>query len=159
MQKRYDEIVALMDDFCRELLNPEYAVLAQRMAAALCRKRPSPLAAGQPRTWACGILHALGRINFLSDRSTEPYLTMAEMCAAFGVGQSTASAKAAVIERALNLHQLDPNWTLRSQLDKNPLVWMLQIGGLIVDVRKAPREIQELALAQGLIPYLPDDQS
>ena len=86
MQKRYDEIVALMDDFCRELLNPEYAVLAQRMAAALCRKRPSPLAAGQPRTWACGILHALGRINFLSDRSTEPYLTMAEMCAAFGVG-------------------------------------------------------------------------
>ena len=128
------------------------------MAAALCRKRPSPLASGQPRTWACGILHTLGQINFLSDPSFKPHMTMAEMCAAFGVSQSTASAKAAVIRRLLNPNRFDPNWSLRSLIDQNPLAWMLEINGILMDVRRAPREIQELALAQGLIPHLPNDE-
>jgi hypothetical protein len=44
--------------------------------------------------WACGIIYVLGQINFLSDKATQPYMTMADVCAAFSVGQSTASAKA-----------------------------------------------------------------
>jgi hypothetical protein len=158
MQARYDEIVAVTDDFCHRHLNQEYAALAQRMTAALCRKRPSPLTAGQPRTWACGILHSLGQMNFLSDRATKPHMTTSDMCAAFGVGQSAASAKAAVIRRVLNLHLFDPSWSLQSLLDKNPLVWMLQVNGVILDIREAPRHIQEIALARGLIPYLPGNK-
>jgi len=158
MQARYQQVVVLTDDFCRRHLNEEYSALARRMAAALCRKRPSPLASGQPRTWACGILHTLGQINFLSDPSFKPHMTMAEMCAGFGVGQSTASAKGAVIRRLLNPNRFDPNWSLRSLIDQNPLTWMLEINGILMDVRRAPREIQELALAQGLIPHLPNDE-
>jgi hypothetical protein len=158
MQARYGEIVAVTDDFSHRYLNQEYAALAQRMTAALCRKRPNPVTAGQARTWACGILHSLGQMNFLSDRATKPHMTTSEMCAAFGVGQSTASAKAALIRRVLNLHPFDPNWSLQSLLDKNPLVWMLQINGVILDIREAPRHVQEIALAQGLIPYLPDNK-
>jgi hypothetical protein len=63
--------------------------------AALCRKRPSPLVSGQPRTWACGIVYVLGQINFLTHPSTQPFMTTADLCARFGVGQSTASAKPA----------------------------------------------------------------
>ena len=55
------------------------------MAAALCRKRPSPVASGQARSWACGIIYALEQVNFLSDKATSPYMTMADVCAAFGV--------------------------------------------------------------------------
>jgi hypothetical protein len=43
-------------------------------------------------TWACGIIHVLGQLNFLSDPASQPYMTMAEVAAGFGVGQSTASA-------------------------------------------------------------------
>ena len=68
MQATYDAIVRLTDEFCDQHLNAEYRELARDMAAALCRKRPSPLASGQPQTWACGIIHALGQVNFLSDR-------------------------------------------------------------------------------------------
>ena len=50
MQATYEAITTLTDAFCREHLNEEYRVLAQRMTAALCRKRPSPLTSGQPRT-------------------------------------------------------------------------------------------------------------
>jgi Domain of unknown function (DUF6398) len=55
-QAVYDAVVALTDTFCRDHLNDEYRDLAQAMTAALCRKRPKPLASGQPRTWACGVI-------------------------------------------------------------------------------------------------------
>jgi hypothetical protein len=159
IKPRYDEVVALTDVFCQTHLDDEYAGLARRMAAALARKRPSPLASGQPRTWACGILYTLGQLNFLSDPATKPHMPMAAIRSAFGVGESTASAKAAAIRKAIKAHRFDPNWSLRSLTDQNPLVWMLEIDGFIVDIRDAPREIQQLALAGGLIPYLPPDKS
>ena len=44
MQATYDAVVALTDAFCRDHLIDEYRDLARAMTAALCRKRPSPLA-------------------------------------------------------------------------------------------------------------------
>jgi hypothetical protein len=35
---------------------------------------------------------------------------------------------------------------------------MLEIGGMIVDIRHIPREVQELVYEQGLIPYIPADR-
>jgi Domain of unknown function (DUF6398) len=158
MQARYDDLVALTDSFCRDHLNDEYRQLARTMAAALCRKRPSPVASGQLRTWACGIIYALGQINFLSDRATPPSMTMAEVCSAFGVGQSTASAKARVISNALDLNRLDPRWMLPSLIEKSPLVWMAEVNGFLVDLRHMPREVQAIAYEKGLIPYIPADR-
>ena len=60
----YEKIVGLTDDVCDRHLNYEYRDLARAMTGALCRKRPSPVASGQPRTWACSIVYVLGRINF-----------------------------------------------------------------------------------------------
>jgi hypothetical protein len=158
MQVTFDAITSLTDAFCRDHLNEEYRDLAQRMTAALCRKRPSPLTSGQPRTWACGIVYVLGQINFLTDPSTQPYMTTADLCARFGVGQSTASAKARVISQALDTGRLNPEWSLPSLLDQNPLVWMAQVNGVLVDLRDMPREVQEIAFEKGMIPYIPDDQ-
>ena len=151
-------MVARTDAFCRDHLNDEYRDLAQAMTAALCRKRPNPLVSGQPRTWACGIIHVLGQLNFLPDKAIQPYMTMAEVCAGFGVGQSTASAKARVISDALHTNRMDPTWMLRNLVDQNPLVWMAEVNSLLVDLRDMPREVQEIAFAKGIIPYLPADQ-
>ena len=38
------------------------------------------------------------------------------------------------------------------------MVWMLQVNGFMVDVRHAPREMQEIAFNKGLIPYIPADR-
>jgi len=159
MRSVYDTIVALTDHFCRDHLDDEYRKLAQRMAAALCRKRASPVTSGQPRTWACAIVYLLGQINFLSDRSTKPYMSTAELCTAFGVGQSTASAKARVISQMLDTYQLDPKWSLPSLLEANPLVWMAEVNGFVVDLRHMPREVQEIAFQKGMIPYIPADRA
>ena len=158
MQATYDAVVALTDAFCRDHLNDEYRDLARAMTAALCRKRPSPLTSGQPRTWACGIIYVLGQLNFLSDKASQPTMTMAEVCAAFGVGQSTASAKARVISDALHTHRMDPTWMLQSFVDRNPLVWMAKVNGMLVDLRDMPRELQVIAYEKGMIPYVSADQ-
>ena len=159
MQARYDAVVALTDPFCGDHLNTEYRSLARAMTAALCRKRPSPLASGQPRTWACGIVHTLGQLNFLGDKGSKPYMTTANLCAGFGVGQSTASAKAQVIRRALDAHRMNPDWMLRSLVDRNPLIWMAEVNGMLVDLRDMPREVLEIAFGKGMIPYIPDDET
>src|SRR4051794_20751082 len=142
MQTTYDAVVALTDAFCGAHLTGEYRDLARAMTASLSRKRPSPLASGQPRTWACAIIHVLGQLNFLSDKASQPHMTMAEVCTAFGVGQSTASAKARVIADALHTNRMDPTWMLKSFVDQNPLVWMAEVNGLLVDIRAMPREVQ-----------------
>ena len=132
MEGTYEAIKTLTDAFCRDHMNEDYRVLAQRMTAALCRKRQSPLASGPPRTWACGIVYVLGQINFLTDPSTQPFMSTADLCARFGVGQSTASAKARVISQALDTSRLNPEWSLPSLLDQNPLIWMAEVNGVLV---------------------------
>ncbi len=85
-------------------------------------------------------------------------MTMAEVCTAFSVGQSTASAKARVILDALHTNRMDPTWMLKSIIDQNPFVWMAEVNGLLVDMRQMPREVQVIAYEKGLIPYIPTDQ-
>ncbi len=49
-----------------------------------------------------------------------------------------------------------PKWTLPSLIDQNSLIWMLEVNGLIIDIRHAPRALQEEAFQKGLIPYIPN---
>jgi Domain of unknown function (DUF6398) len=151
----YEKIVGLTNKVCDKHLNSEYRDLARAMTAAL---RPSPLASGQPRTWACGNAYALGRVNFLGDKSFSPYMTTADLCTAFEVGESTVHAKARVIEEMLGTRPFDPQWTLPSLVERNPLVWMAEVNGLLVDLRDMPRDVQEIAFAKGVIPYIPADR-
>ncbi|PZO14657.1 MAG: hypothetical protein DCF25_14675 [Leptolyngbya foveolarum] len=159
MQAKFDSITALTDDFAAKHLNDEYAQLIRFATAALCRKRPSPLASGRDYTWACGITHALGMVNFLFDPSQNPHISASELYEIFGVSASTGQAKSKKVRDTLKMSQLDPNWGLPSKMDSNPLIWMLEVGGFIMDIRSAPRELQEVALEKGLIPYIPGAQN
>jgi hypothetical protein len=155
MQATFNALVALTEAFCRAHLDEEYAQLARHATAALCRKRPSPLATGHLKTWACGIVYALGSVNFLFDRSQTPSMSAAELCAEFGVSKSTGSAKAKAVRDALGMGQMDPQWYRPSKMEDNPLAWMIMVDGFAVDVRQMPRDLQEVAYEKGLIPYLP----
>jgi uncharacterized protein DUF6398 len=158
MEETFNTIVALTDSFCRAHLDEEYAQLARQATAALCRKRPSPLATGNLKTWACGIIYALGTVNFLFDRSQTPSMSAADLCAGFGVSKSTGSAKSKVVRDALDMSQMDPQWYRPSKMDENPMAWMIMVNGFVVDVRSMPRDVQEAAYEKGLIPYLPGDR-
>ncbi len=151
-------IIELIERFCREHLNEEYAALSVELAQKLARKRPSPLMSGSPSTWASGIVRTIGWVNFLHDKSQVPYMRLSDIDARLDVSESAGAAKSSAIRKLLNIHQLDPNWCLPSRRDDNPLIWMLAVNGIVMDIRHAPRQVQEIAFNKGLIPYIPADR-
>ena len=153
-----DALVQMTNAFCEEFLNEEYAELCRKLTEALARKRPSPLLQGRLETWACGIVRTIGWINFLDDRSQSPYLKLPFIDKAFGVAESTGQGKSKTIRTMLKIRNFDHRWTLPSRMDENPMVWMLEVNGFLMDVRSAPRELQEAAYEKGLIPYIPADR-
>jgi hypothetical protein len=155
MQDTFERIVRITDQIAHQYLNDEYAQLIRYATAALCRKRPSPLLRGKPETWACGITHAIGMVNFLFDSSQTPHMKASDLYKTFGVSQGSGQSKSKIIRDALDMYQFDPNWCLPSLLEQSPMAWMIMVDGMIVDARQAPRELQEIAYEQGIIPYIP----
>jgi len=155
LQAPFDAITQLTDAFSQAHLNDEYQQLCREVTATLGRKRPSPLVRGKASTWACGILHAVGLVNFLFDASQTPHIAASQIRAYFGLSSSTMQAKSKQIRDLLGMYPMDPDWSTPSMINQNPLIWMLEVNGLLVDVRQAPREIQEAAFRKGLIPYIP----
>lgn len=157
MQTHYDEIINLTNNFCLKKLNKEYAQLCRLATAALCRKKPSPLQRGSHFTWACGIVYAIGFVNFLFDKANSPFVSAEELATAFNISKSTAGNKSKQIRTLLKMDPFDHRWYLPSRIADSPMVWMIAFNGFIVDVRTMPREVQEIAYGKGLIPYIPAD--
>lgn len=154
---RYREIVALVEAFCEAHLNAEYKEFCRKMAVTVCRKK-WPVLRGKASGWAAGIVYALGQVNFLTDPTQTPHTTADQIAVGFGVSPATMMGKAKAIREGLDLMPLHPAWCLPSKLEDNPLVWMLEVNGFMMDIRSAPREAQEEALRLGLIPYIPADR-
>ena len=154
MEPVFAELTAITDAFCAAHLDAEYAELARSALAALCRKRPSPVSNGKPQTWACAVIYALGQANFLSDKASTPYMKTAELCAAFDISASTAGNKAKLVRDLLGINLFAHAWTLPSRLATSPTVWMIVYNGFMVNARRLPVEIQQAAVAKGLIPFV-----
>jgi len=158
MQPKHDAIVALIDAFCRERLTEEYRLICRQLVGVLARKRPSPLLNGTPSAWACGVVRGIGWVNFLDDKTQKLHMKMTEIDKLFGVSTATGQAKSKAIRTMLKIRNFDPKWTLPSKIDQNPMAWMIQVNGLIVDARMMPRPVQEEAFKRGMLPYIPADQ-
>jgi hypothetical protein len=154
------QVVSMTDAFCQTRLNEEYMALCRKLAEKLAAKRPSPLLRGELRTWACGIIRAIGWVNFLDDRSQSPHMKLPVIDQAFGVAESTCQGKAKAIRQLLKIRQFDHRWILPSRWESNPIIWTLQdSNGFMIDIRQQPVAMQRAAFKQGLIPYVPADRA
>ncbi len=156
-EKVFTAVVELTDAFCEQYLDEDYRQLCEEMAMVIYL-RELPSQRDKPAGWASGIVHAVGWVNFLQDPTLSPHMTSAQVAEGFGVSQGTMMAKSRIIRDELDLMQLDPDWCLPALLKDNPLVWMLEVNGFIMDIRIAPREVQEEAYRLGLIPFIPADE-
>ena len=159
IEEPFIKVVTILEKLSSEKLNQEYFDLSIELAAKIARKRPSPLLSGNSKTWAAGIIHAIGMVNFLFDKTQSPHLSSKELCDWFDLGQSTIGGKSKAIRDMFKIYQLDPRWCLPSRLDANPMAWMISINGFILDARHATRDIQVAAYQAGLIPYIPGDRN
>jgi len=153
----FEQIIDLIDTFCDAHLNEDYKELCEQMAGAICRTR-LPLSSSKPASWASGIVHAVGWVNFLQDPNRSPHMTTAQLAEGFGVSKATMMTKSKMIRDKLDIFALDPDWCLPELLEDNPLVWMFDVDGFVIDIRVAPRQVQEEAYRLGLIPYIPADE-
>jgi hypothetical protein len=151
----FDEIVTATDAFCLRHLDEEYAALCAKLSAKLARKRPSPLVRGDRGIWAAGIVYTVGRVNFLADPNQTPHMRTDTMADLLGVKQTTMANKGRLIMDTLKIGLMDPEFSRRDILDKNPMTWLLEVNGLLVDARHLPETVQVEAWRRGLIPYVP----
>lgn len=154
----FTAVCHIMANLCKTKLNEEYFQVSVKLAAKIARKRPSPLLTGNATTWAAGIIHAIGMVNFLFDKTQTPHMTSGELCEWFALGQSTVSAKSKIIRNMLKISQWDSIWCLPSRLEQHPTAWLVSIDGYIIDIRQADPDIQLAAYQAGVIPYLPQSK-
>ncbi|MTF38073.1 DUF6398 domain-containing protein [Cyanobacterium aponinum] len=134
MKNKYDEITNLTDDFCRNYLNDEYLEFSRKLTTVLCNYQPSPLNKGKAKSWACGIIHALGMINFLADSSFEPYMKSSELYQRFGVSESTGCGKSKQIRDLLEMSRLDQEWMMPSVSESHPMSAIANIASTLKQI-------------------------
>ncbi len=120
LHNRFLEIVGLTDKFCYIHLDDEYRDLCRIMVLDLCGP-DTPAARGKAEGWACGVVYAICRVNFLDDDSFEPYINPEHLAKAFGVAKSTMQKKWAVLRDGLEIIPFDPRWCTEDTLEDHPL--------------------------------------
>lgn len=151
------ELAKGTDAICDAYLDEEYRELCRQMAASIVHRVRLKLK-GRVSSWVAGIVHAVGWVNFLTDRTQPLHMTNNELAKRCGVSKATMCDKSRRIRKYLKIGPLDVTYCRRDRQRDNPLVWMFEVNGFIVDLRSAPRELQELAFEQGLIPFIPADE-
>ena len=69
-----------------------------------------------------------------------------------GVAKSTMSAKSKTIRDTLKVRGHDPDLCRRELLADHPWAWFVEIDGVIVDARRLPAHVRDVAYRKGLIP-------
>lgn len=144
IKQREQEIIDLARTFCDEMVNVEYAELAERMIRKLGRKRSVPFATGRTKIWAAAVIHALGTINFLFDPSFEPAVTPDDLNSYFGTNKSTTAAKSKQIRDLLKLHYFDSEFSTGQMHENSPAMQFVSVDGYLYPVASLPEQHQKM---------------
>ena len=140
------QILNLIKDFCDQKLNEEYFEISERVLQKLGRKKVVPFQSGQPKTWAAGVVHAVGTINFLFDKASEPYVSVNEIGNFFDVATSTVSGKSKQIRDMLKMDRWDNEFSTKHMNESNPFTSWVTVDGLIVPIDGLPEPYKTIAL-------------
>ena len=139
-----ERLIEMTSGFCTQYLDEDYMQLCEKLIRKMSRKRHVPFLSGRMEIWAASVVYAIGSINFLFDKSFEPYATAADICKYFGTSQSTTSQKAKVIRDMFNLGYWDKEFSTAHMMKSSPFQNLVMVDDLIVDKRSLPPEIQKL---------------
>ncbi len=146
IKQRQQEILDLIRRFCDEKLDEEYFDISERVLQKLGRKKAVPFQTGKIETWAAGIIHAVGTINFLFDKTSEPYVSVNEIGTFFGVATSTVSGKSKEIRDMLKMDRWDKEFSTKRMNESNPFTSWVTVDGLIVPIDGLPEPYKTIAL-------------
>ncbi len=126
------ELLELTAGFCAQKLDNDYAQLCEKLILKMGRKRQVPFQTGKVEIWAAAVISALGSINFLFDKTFNPYATPDDICNYFGTKKSTVSAKALIIKDMFNMSYYCTEFSTQYMQANNPFNKMVMMDGFIV---------------------------
>ena len=132
IETRKEQILELIKGFCTEKLDDEYLELSARLLNKLGRRRDVSFMTGRVEIWAAAIVHALGTINFLFDKSFEPYATVDDISLYFGANKSSTGQKSKLIRDLLDLAYYDSEFSTKRISEDNPFDKLSMVNGFIV---------------------------
>lgn len=144
IKQKEEQLLELTGAFCAQKLNDEYFQLCEKLIKKMGRKREGPFKRGKAEIWAAAVVYAIGSINFLFDKSFEPYLTADQISEYFGTKNSTVSNKARQIKKMFDMWHFDPEFSTQRMTESNPLNDIVAVDGLIVPLSMIPQHLQEL---------------
>ncbi len=144
IKQKEDRLIEMTGAFCSQKLNDDYFQLCEKLIKKLGRKRDVPFQRGKLEIWAAAVVYAIGSINFLFDKSFEPYLTPDQICEYFGTKNSTVSNKAREIKEMFDIWHFSPEFSTTRMMESNPFNKMVMVDGLIVSIDTLPDDLQQL---------------
>jgi hypothetical protein len=132
VEEKKAELLKLTIEFSKKFLNEEYEEVIEKLINKMARKREVPFVSGSIEIWAAAVIHALGTINFLFDKSNQPYVPVTEIFDYFGTKQSTTSQKSKKIRDMFKMTYFDSNFSIESVAQDSPFNNLTIVNGLIV---------------------------
>jgi len=144
IKNKEKKLLELTGAFCAQKFDDDYYQLCEKLIKKLGRKKDVPFKRGQTKIWAAAVVYAIGSINFLFDKSFEPYMTAEQISEYFGTKNSTVSNKARQIKDMFDMWHFSPEFSTQHMTESNPFNDMVMVDGLIVPLSSIPEDLQEL---------------
>ena len=144
IKERENKLLEMTGMFCSQKLDDDYFQLSEKLIKKMGRKREVPFKRGKLEIWAAAVVYAIGSVNFLFDKSFEPYVTAQEISDYFGAKKSSVSNKAAQIREMFDLTMFDDEFATERMNERNPFNDLVMVDGLVVPLSSIPENLQEL---------------
>ncbi len=125
------QLIEMTTAFCQAHINHEYERLCQKLIDKMARKRTVPFLSRRPEIWAA-VVYAIGSINFLFDKTFQPYASADSLCDYFKVSKGTVAQKSKLIREMFKLGYYDPEFSTEHMNQNNPLARMELVNGFLV---------------------------
>jgi len=144
IKERQGHLLEMTSAFCNRNLDDDYTLLCEKLIRKLGRKRNVPFQSGKLEIWAAAVIYAIGSINFLFDKSFEPYLTPNQICDFFGTKTSTVSNKAREIKEMFNMGYYSSDFSTQRMKEHNPFSNLVMVDGFIVPMSTLSVDLQKM---------------
>ncbi len=105
--ERRDEIEAEVVRFCEAKLNVDWRQLCVDFLDAIEREDPEAFLRGDINIYAAGVIHALGQLNFLFDKSIKPHVSVSEIADFYDVKKGSMTQRSTMLRDLMGLHPMN----------------------------------------------------
>lgn len=144
IENKEKKLLELTGSFCTQKLDDDYRQLCEKLIEKLGSEKDVSFKRGKIEIWAAAVVYAIGSINFLFDKSFEPYVTAEQISEYFGTKKSTVSNKARQIKDLLKIGYQDSDFLTQQITKNNPFNDMVMVNGLNVPLSSIPKDLQKM---------------